>query len=323
LTPDARTAVIAAARRTFGPSSTGRLQVIDRARVPRDPSSPIVPLIVALAALAGVVVAAFVVIGREARRKRRVDERDLFALEPEFLGTVHAPASRNPSRAIPAESRPDSPAAQEYRVLAGRLGLLEPSEEPQNLMLLDSSDGSLAASTALNLAAVLSQAGSTVLLMDANTLGFGVSDLLRLNGRTGYSELVADPDRGAVNGQRAELSVARGSGLYIVPRGVGEAPHFVPAERAARVLDRLSVGADVVILAGPPVMRSPAALVWSRAVERSVLVIDEEEGSAESISQAVNVLTSAHGEFAGTVLARRREPLSPMARRTAERRRVS
>lgn len=315
--------VLDAAAATFGPASAGRLSVVDGANVPPDPVAPVVPLIVLLSGVLGVILAGFVVVGREAASRRRLDARALAGLDSRFLGTVQAPRTHSPGRALPVETRPESPAAEQYRLLAARLRLFEPEPKPNSVHVVDGTDGTLAAVVAANLAVAVAQAGRSVLLVDTNAGGTGLTSLLGMDGQPGYAEIVGDPRGEGRKGIFRQLGVRRSEGLRVLPVGAVAAPHLIGTARAREVLGRISAEFDVVVLAGAPPSRSPAALAWSEAAGMTVLALDDEEISEDLVAAALQSLGDLNGRFAGTVLGHRRDPVLFAGRRAPERRKAS
>lgn len=297
-----RLGVVDAARRVFGTSTAGRLHLVERANPPTAAAKPVIPLLTVLAALGGLLVSGLVVLWIEGRQRRKVDEHALAGLGYTFLGAVETPGGRTPAKATAVEDTPDSAEATEYRLLAARLELCDEGGL-RNLLVVDSVDGRAAAVVALNLAAAAAQAGRRVLLADVNTGEGGVTSLLGLQGRQGYTNAVDNP--AITNGRLAKLMVKRADGLVVLPSGTGKNDRKLSTGNVHRVLARLREQLDVVVLSGPALSRSPSALVWSRAADRTVCVVDERASPAEGVLQAVGDLASVNGRFAGTILARR------------------
>ena len=130
---------------------------------------------------------------------------------------------------------------------------------------------------------------------------------------------MANPDLEALNGHLNDFFVDRGELLTVLPRG--KAAHLGPtsAERARALLRRLRESADLVVLSGPPVSHSPGGLIWARAAESVLFVVDGDKASHDDVMQAASDLSLANANFLGTVIGRRRAGLPVLGRTPAGR----
>ena len=312
LTNGQRIAVEDALRRVIGVSPAGIVTVVNPAIPAKSAASPKKSLIAILAALAGLAIAAIVLLIRMSKRSA-ADERSLVELEHTYLGEVDVSPSRDPAVAVAVEARPTSKVAADYRMLAARLSLVESTT--RSLLVLDSTDGSAAAVVAANLAAALGEGPSeSVILADVSTEGGGASKLLGVEGYEGYAELIGAPDLDSLNGALSAMFVTRLDQVSVLASGVHPPPRTLSPERARMMLRRLRKSADLVVLAGPPMQRSPSALTWARAAESVLFVVDGNKVSNEEMDRAIRDLTLTNTRFLGTVIGRRRSTL-PMVRR--------
>lgn len=308
-----------ALRRVIGPAPAGQVTVINPAVPPTAAASPKKPLIALLAALGGVLITGLVLLLRTGGGRGAADERALAELEYAYLGAVDVSADRDGGGRISVEASPTSSTAANYRMLAARLSLVEGAGTARSLLVVDSTDGSAAAVVASNLAAALARTtGESILLADVADVA-GATKLLGLQGEKGYSELLANPDLDALNGHLNDFFVDRGELLRVLPRG--NASHAAPtsAERARALLRRLRESADLVVLSGPPVAHSPGGLIWARAAESVLFVVDGDKTSHDDVMQAANDLSLANANFLGTVIGRRRGAIPVLGRPAASR----
>lgn len=300
-------AIGTAAQRVLGPSVSGLTTVVDPAEVPIDPVSPRVGLMTALAAFMGFLALGVGVLLRETTGRNIADERSLTALgDPAFLGSIAAPAPRRGGVAsLVVDSGPPA-VAEEYRGVATKAGLFDDPPAVQSLLVLDGSNGRRSGAVAANLASVLAHAGRRVVLLDANASSDGATSILDLDGRPGYGELLASLRLGGgeLNGEVDAFRVEHSADFEVLPRGTTEGSVVVDADRAQRLLRRLSADADIVIVAAAPLHESPAGLVWARVAEGAVLVVDEKRIPAERIEEVLTNLRLIRAEVLGTVIAR-------------------
>jgi tyrosine-protein kinase len=310
LTPAQRQSVETALRAVVGVSPAGDVTAVNPAIPATSPASPKKSLVAILGALAGLIIAAIALFLRASSRGVAPDERSLSELEHTYLGVVDVSPTRDATGAVLVEARPRSSEAADYRMLATRISLVERAQSTRSLLVVDSTDGSAAAVVAANLAAALARTtDQAVMLADVSTEHGSATKLLGLQGREGYAELVAHSDLDALNGKLSDLFVDRGDLVRVLPRGRGEHSGPLSAQRARAVLRRLREHADLVVLSGPPVSRSASGLIWARAAESVLFVVDGTRTTQDDVVKAIDDLSLSNACFLGTVIGRRRAAL--------------
>lgn len=289
-----------AALRVFGQGLSGRVQVIDPAEASLDPVAPRVKLITVLAAIAGMILAGLGILLKESGAKNVADERALAELgDPPFFGTM-VTGQRTDTELV-VEAMPGSRYADSYRVLAAKVGFLGTQPPLRSLLVLDPGDSRGSGVVAANLAAVLREAGHSVLLVDADPGKGAVTRLFGLEGQPGYTEMLSDIEHAALNGQLDRLRVARGEDLDVLPHGSGGSHVLVDVQRAELLLDRLLSDHDFVIVSTPPIQRSPAALMWGRITDGTLIVVDEGRTGSEEVRETVKSMSMVDAAVLGTV----------------------
>lgn len=303
LDDEARDEIEVAARRAFGESLAGQIQVVDPAQKPKDPVGPMVSLMTLLAGLAGVCAAGVFALVRDSSADSIEDHAALEEVSgTRFLGEIEAPRSRNMERALPVWCDPGRPAADGYRLLAAKVGFLGARPSLGSLTVLDSGDGRTGSVVAANLARVLAEAGWKVLLADANTVGSGVTSLLELEGKPGYADLLRR-DLATLNGEFAELLTSPAADLKVLPIGRAASLAQLGADSAELILERLQTNADIVVVSAPPVRRSPAALAWAGVTDGALLAVEGGRTSRDDLTDALGSLALVEAKVVGTVLA--------------------
>jgi Mrp family chromosome partitioning ATPase/capsular polysaccharide biosynthesis protein len=307
----ARAEVQTAAERVLK-QDAGRIEIIEPAARPTDSRGPRVGLLTILAALAGLIVAGIALYVRAAATGRDAD-REGVVLPPGTadLGLVDVPRIRS-QRAPAVASRPDSAAAERYRLLVAKLGLLQQDPVASAIVVVGTEDGWPGAVVAANVAAVLSEARRSVLLLDAGVERAGVSALHGLQRPPSYGELVEpSPSYGelverpeGLDGAIDERAAGLAPRLRIVPRA--QRPVGLLTEEAARaLLARARETADVVIIAASPMQQSTAALAWGPVVDGTVLVGGVTRDAEHRIQEAAQALSLVGARVLGAVTARR------------------
>jgi tyrosine-protein kinase len=305
LSTTTRAAVDAAASRVLGVDSVaGQIEVVQPATAPTSPSSPDRPLLIVLAVLVGLTIAVVIALMLEIHSRRGLDEDAVADIaDARFVGSLEVSHSQDPARAVPVESRPQSFSAEQYRVLAARLRLFEPEERPRSLVVLDANDGATAGIVAMNLAAALSGSEQRVLLVDANTWDEGEHSLFGLDGRSGYSDAMRNPST-LLNGHLRKLVIPRNKDLIVLPRGTRGSTVPISSDRIDQALSGMETAADLVIVAGPPLLRSTAALMWAQGADGTLVVLDATTMSRADALSAVRDLNLVEARMLGIALAR-------------------
>jgi len=303
-----------AATRVLGQPTSGRLEVIDPARPALQPVAPRVSLIALLGALGGLFVAWVIALVRDRPTEAVDDEQELADLvDVPVLGALDG--NRWPRRAehLVIEKSPKSRAATSYRLLADRIGTLDGESAGRTVLVVASEEGDASGTLAANLAAALSEAASTVTIVDANGRDTQVTRLFGLADHPGLAEMLqaTSPSEAAIP-DLAPFRVRRSVGLEVVPAGRNGGRNLVGPQSVNRLLEILEGESDLVVVTAPPVGRSPDTLVWAREADATILVVGRGTTPAPSVTRAVKSLTEAGAQVAGTVLyTTRRIPLLP------------
>jgi succinoglycan biosynthesis transport protein ExoP len=293
-----------------GPATdAGAIRIVERAEVPEETTGPSTEVIVFLAAFAGLLSAlGFAVLGDSLSGVVR-SEDELAGLAPiAFLGSVDGSRMER-SLPLVLGARPESDSATAYRLLAAKIELSNGTRPLRSVLVLDAHGGRSSGSIAANLAGALAEGDSRVALLDTDEEDSIVPRLgLDRESADGKEAAAGAPIRRGrplrVEQVRFDRFRIPRSGLTIVrPRERIEPLDFAVAER---VLERLLNENDLVVVSAPSFDRSSTALVWSRAVDATVLAVQRDRTKREQIPAAVESLHHAGANVIGTVLCRER-----------------
>ncbi|MEY1661639.1 polysaccharide biosynthesis tyrosine autokinase [Isoalcanivorax beigongshangi] len=282
--------------------TVGNVRIIDKAEVAPDPVKPQKPLIVALTTLLGLM-AGLGYVFVKALFNRGLENPD--QLEQEGI-SVYAtlPLSEDQQRneriwnkvrrrrgetsgsgTLLADSSPGDLAIEALRSLRTSLHFAMLEANNNVLMISGPSPGVGKSFVAANFAAVLAQAGQSVVLVDADMRkGLLHRYFANEKSNTGLSALLSG---------RAELSQVIQStnteGLSFIPRG--EVPPN-PAEllmhsRFKALIDELSKQFDLVLVDTPPIMAVTDAAIIGQSVGTSLLVARYGRSSVKEVEQAI------------------------------------
>ena len=292
-----------AATEVLGIPQSGILQTVDEADPPTTPVAPQKILLSLLAAFAGLLVAGLLVLVREYPGRQLENEEALAELAPvPVLGSVNGARATMPG---PLEVESDSSNADAYRVMAAKIGFADSERPIRSLLLLGSEAESGSGTLAANLAAVLAETAD-VTLVDANAPDGEITKVFGLDDHAGYGELISENGSGPQFGRLDEILVTQSEGLDVVPHGAVTGHGAFDLARAQTLLGRLLKSSDFVVVNVPPADRSPSSLVWARAADATVLVVDGRRTTRRSVAGAVQSFSLVGANLIGTVWRERR-----------------
>ncbi len=275
-----------------GSSVSGQLEIVDPAEPGDVPSGSSPAAIALLAAVAGLFGALVIALLLDRSGNTVNGPRDLEAATGvPCVGSLSRPALRlNRDEGPVVQRSPDSRAADEYRLLAAKLGAA--GGNSLLVMALDG-DGSVMAS---NLAAALAGGGTRVALIDVG-LALGDPAAAVVNG----AALAAGRDNG-----RSPVATP---GVTVLSAQAIEAARAAGPEGPRALLDELEGEVDVVVVHAPPFQRSPGGLPWARAVDGTLLVAQRDRTITRDLRSTVETLQLVHATLVGTVLVAPPAPL--------------
>jgi Mrp family chromosome partitioning ATPase len=292
-----------ALRKALGPPLAGILRNVDPADAPTSPVAPQKILLSLVAGFAGLLLAGLIILLREYPGRQLESEEALAELAPvPVLGSVNGARATSPG---PLEVESDSSNADAYRVLAAKIGFADSERPIRSLLLLGSEAESGSGTLAANLAAVLAETAG-VTLVDANASDGEITKVFGLQDRPGYGELLSENGDGPAFGRLDEVVFSQNEGLDVVPHGAVAGHGAFDLTRAQTLLGRLLKTSDFVVVNVPPADRSPSSLVWARAADATVLVVDRRKTTRRSVVGAVQSFSLVGANLIGTVWRDRR-----------------
>ena len=286
-------------------SPEGTLTMVEPATPPTHSTGPSALVIVPLAAIAGLLGAFGLAALVDSLITVVRNEEDLAAAAPvSVLGAVDGQPPSRSKRPLVVDARPNSNAASAYRLLAAKIEMSGREGLPRSLLVLDPRGGRSGSRLAANLAAVLSEAGKRVVLVDSAD----ADDLTRIFGLDGRRRPKRELARKARPLRVGESTLDRfrvqSSGLVIVRPRLRKEP--LDVMQATQMIETMLGDADLVILAAPSVDRSPSSLAWSRAAQATLVVAESGHTRREQLISALEALRIAKANVIGTVLCRER-----------------
>ncbi len=298
---------------------SNNVRIVDSARVPLAPASPDIPRnlgIGLILGLCGGVGLAFLLESLD-NTVRTPEQAELSSglsvvgIVPEFM-RANAPRlypinfGRSPSvplatrQELIAELRPNSEAAESYRSLRTSI-LLSSADAPPKVLLVTSplpQEGKT--TTSVNMAIVLAQRGSRVLLVDADLRRPGVHHMFGLDRGDGLSTLLA----GTSTLDSALKSYPALPTLSIVPAGPmpPNPAEMLDASKMRSLIAQWREDYDHVIIDTPPTLTVTDPVLLSVAADSIILVIRSGKTTKEALRRASELLLQVNARIMGVVV---------------------
>ncbi len=295
-------------------SQQNNVELLEMAVVPNVPVEPNKPMLVVAAAGLGFLLAILLAFGLEAMdstvKTQEAVEREygltFLGLIPHIDPTLTAkPTRRGPARGQAwspdqyAHQFPKSPVAEACRSIRTNLTFLA-SEEPLNTLLITSPgprEGKT--TTSMNVATVMAQSGTRVLLVDADLRRPRVHTIFDTPNEVGLSTILVDGASPADVIQRSPVP-----GLDILPSGAipSNPAELIESEAFRRTVGVLASMYDKVIFDSPPIAPVTDAAILSSVVDGVVLVIRANATRNEVLGRAVELMSAVNSNIVGAVL---------------------
>lgn len=204
---------------------------------------------------------------------------------------------------------PHSPLAESYRRLRTNLQFLDASAPLRSFVITSSVPGEGKSTTAVNLALIMAETGSRVLLVDADLRSPSVADICGLEGKAGLSAVLirdAEPD---------DVAQPWGvPGLHIITAGqIPPNPsQLLDSDAMATFLQTVTEQYDLVILDTAPLLAVTDGAVLARRTDGAVVVARSRKVRRPVLAEALASLDSAGAVCLGLLVNGRPVPRSEL-----------
>ena len=269
------------------------------ATVPGTPSSPNITRNLVLGALTGLMLGIGLALARQGLDTRVRSESDIKALSDRpILGAV--PFSRG-SRQDPLvmETDPHGPHAEALRRLRTNLLFVDVTTRKHSFVVTSAVPGEGKTTTAVNLALAMADAGSRVLLVDADLRNPSVASTMGLEGSVGLTTIL-------LGRATADDVVQRwkSTSLHVLPAGqIPPNPsELLGSEAMATLFRELTTQADFVIVDSPPVVPVIDAVLLTRLTGGALLVVGANKTRKRHLASALEALETVGSPVSGFAL---------------------
>ncbi len=197
------------------------------------------------------------------------------------------------------EQNSKNPAAEAYRVIRTSIQFAQAGKPLKKLMLTSCTPDEGKSTTVANLAVVLTQNGSKVLLMDCDMRNPTVHKKFKLSNKVGLSSCIS-------MGTSLEEAVQKTSveNLYVLTSGVipPNPSELLSSERMQDILEQAEEAFDYVLIDTPPVLPVADALIMAAQADGVIMLLESGGVKVELARDVKEQLLNAGANILGVVL---------------------
>lgn len=270
--------------------------IIKAAQVPGSPVSPRTKLNLVLGALLGLMAGVGVAILRHVMDTTIKSTAEL----EEASGAITLGAvTFDPDAAThPLVTLRGTPRAEAFRSIRTNLRYVDVDQPPRTVVITSSVPGEGKSTTACNMAIALAQAGSKVLLLEADMRRPKVSHYLDVDGAVGLTDVLI----GQIRFDDAIVRWRRGL-LDFLPAGAipPNPSELLGSRQMSDLLEMLKDRYDVILLDCPPLLPVTDAAILATAADGAILVTRCGETKREQVEEAAESLRQVGVRILGTI----------------------
>lgn len=271
--------------------------VIKPAEVPGAPISPRTQLNLLLGALLGLLLGVGIAVLRHTLDTSVKTVEDLeVAADSTPLGVVTFDPE---AKTNPLVTLRGTPRAEAFRSIRTNLQYVDVDNPPKSVVITSSLPGEGKSTTACNLAIAVAQAGSKVLLLEADLRRPKVAEYLGVDGSRGLTDVLigqARLDDTIIHWQRGLLDFLPAGAIPPNPS------ELLGSHQMAELLAELTRRYDIVILDAPPLLPVTDAAILSTAADGAILVTRQGTTRREQVQDSADSLRQVNARILGTVL---------------------
>ncbi|CAM2079629.1 MAG: CpsD/CapB family tyrosine-protein kinase [uncultured Clostridium sp.] len=196
------------------------------------------------------------------------------------------------------EKKPKSIAAEAYRSLRTNIQYSSFDKKYQTLLITSSNPGEGKTTVAGNLALVLAQGESKVLLVDCDMRRPSLHKKFKISNTYGISDLLVGKQK------FEEAAYKYNDNLTVLPGGkIPPNPAEMLASKAMTAfLEEMKKHFDYIVLDTPPLQAVSDAQILSTKVDGSIIVVRAGVTKKDVVQNSVSIIKKVNGNIIGTVL---------------------
>lgn len=223
------------------------------------------------------------------------------ALGIPFMGIVPKLGTANDSHLVPtaliSAYQPSNSIAEAIRSIRTGVLFSRPEHVPKKILISSTTSGEGKSTIATNLALILAQSGSSVLIIDADLRKPVIGKWLNVESSVGLAEYL--------NGKDVDIIKATSfDNLFAVPAGgyCSRPTDLLASTRMRDYLDTVSDRFDFVLIDGPPCLGVADSMLLSAKVDGTLLVVKAGSTEKHVVAETVNRLRMVNAPLIGSIL---------------------
>ena len=201
-----------------------------------------------------------------------------------------------------SQLHPKSAVSEAFRSLRTSLMFSTPEGMPKTLLFTSPGPGDGKTTNAINLATVMAQNGSRVLLIDADLRKPRMHRDFNIPHAPGLTNRIAGAN--ADDSSSSAIVPTSVEGLFVMPSG-NQAPNpaeLLSSERMTRIINMASRAFDHVIIETAPILGLADSLVLARAVDGVIMVTASGKTTKDSIKASTRRMQQVQAPLLGVVM---------------------
>jgi capsular exopolysaccharide synthesis family protein len=277
---------------------TALLTVVNSAGLPTTPSSPNPKRNILIGLALGIILGIAAALIRETLDTTLRDSEEVRRLtRATILGIV--PREFDDER-LPAATRPHSRRSEAYRQVRTNLEFADADEQaPHSFVVTSAGQGEGKSTTVANLALLISRAGKSVAVIDADLRKPTLAALFNATGDFGLSDVLAGS-----RSLRSVLQPIAGEQITVVASGptVTRPSELLSSPAMEQILQELARQFDVVIIDSPPVLAITDALLVGKHTDGMVVVTRMRRTTRSGLRRSLEAIERVHAHLLGVVV---------------------
>lgn len=204
-----------------------------------------------------------------------------------------------------AHEDPKSHVSELFRTLRTNVQFMNSNKKMQTLLVTSTVPGEGKTWISSNLAITFAQAGKKVILIDADMRKCGLHNIFKMPSSPGLSNYLAGINQNEKETKKVEdfLRKTEVPNLYLIPAGnVPPNPsELLTTSQMTTLLETLKGRCDLVIIDGTPSKLVTDAIILSRFVDSTIIVVGHNMARKEDLAKVVRDIKNVGGNVAGIV----------------------
>jgi succinoglycan biosynthesis transport protein ExoP len=299
-TADSLGTVVAALEKPGGGEpSPVQISTVRTATVPSEQTTPNGTMNVALGLLVGLALGFGLALLREVLDTKVRTESDIQKVTDASVIAAMSFDDDAPAHPLVVQTDPQSHRSEAFRRLRTNLQFLDIADRPKSIVVTSSTPGEGKSTVSINLAITLADAGSRVLLVDADLRRPSVAEYMGLEGAVGLTTVLI--------GEAPLQDVVQpwGNGyLHVLPSGqVPPNPSELLGSRSmANLLEQLTQLYDIVLIDTPPLLPVTDAAILSKLTGGALMVVRANKVDRQQVAEAMGSLETVGARVLGVIL---------------------